>query len=117
MDIGSLEGPGGVVKLGFKSLRIGTNNLDTTFAGQIRGGGMVGMGDSITKVGAGTTTLSGANTYTGGTNVEAGTLRVTRLHSNNPVNVAGGKLQVMDSSPTLPAHPPATTRSSAARRP
>jgi hypothetical protein len=37
-DIGSLEGPGGIVQLGFRNLRIGTNNLDTTYAGQLRGG-------------------------------------------------------------------------------
>jgi hypothetical protein len=49
--------------------------------------------------------LTVANTYTAGTTVNAGTLRVTRMHENNPVNITGGKLQVMDSSPTLPAHP------------
>ena len=37
--------------------------------------------------------------------MQAGTLRVNRLHENNPVNITGGKLQVMDSSPTLPSHP------------
>jgi autotransporter-associated beta strand protein len=59
----------------------------------------------LTKSGAGTLTLAGANTYTGGTNVLAGTLQVTRMHENNPVNITAGKLQVLDSSPTLPDHP------------
>ncbi|WP_395352767.1 autotransporter-associated beta strand repeat-containing protein [Variovorax sp. UC122_21] len=36
-----------------------------------------GTGGSIVKVGAGTLTLSGANSYTGGTTVAAGTLSVT----------------------------------------
>ena len=59
----------------------------------------------VEKTTEGTATLNGTNTYTGGTNVHAGTLRVKRLHENNPVNITGGKLQVMESSPTLPAHP------------
>src|SRR5215203_5752097 len=27
------------------------------------------------------------------------------MHESNPVNITAGKLQVLDSSPTLPAHP------------
>jgi autotransporter-associated beta strand protein len=60
---------------------------------------------NVYKEGAGTWTLTGANTYTGATTVNAGTLRVSRLHQASAVAVNGGKLQVMDSSPTLPLHP------------
>lgn len=48
--------------------RIGGRNLDTTFAGSIRGTSIV------TKVGTGTLTLAGANTHTGVTTVSAGKL-------------------------------------------
>ena len=45
---------------------------DGTYAGAMSGTG------SLTKLGAGTLTLSGINQYTGGTNVNAGTLRKCR---------------------------------------
>ncbi len=48
--------------------RIGARNLDTTYAGSIRGTSL------LTKVGTGTLTLAGANTYTGATTVSAGSL-------------------------------------------
>lgn len=47
----------------------------TTFAGNISGTG------SVSKLGAGTLTLSGANSYSGTTLVEAGTLRIGGAHS------------------------------------
>ena len=55
---------------------VGAKNTDATFAGNI-------TGNSITKVGTGTWTLTGTNTYSGATTVNAGTLLV-----NNP-NVSG----------------------------
>ncbi|TXN02312.1 DUF4214 domain-containing protein [Methylobacterium sp. WL103] len=53
---------------------IGTTALtdSLTISGQVQGGDNA----TLTKVGAGTLTLTGANTYTGGTTVTAGTLRV-----------------------------------------
>ena len=71
----------------------------TQFAGTISG-----AGGSLVKGGNSTLMLT-ANTYTGGTTVQAGTLQVKRMHENNPVNITGGRLQVLDSSPTLPLHP------------
>jgi len=54
---------------------IGGKNLDTTFAGKISE--VIPTRTAvITKVGAGTLTLSGANTHTGPTTVEQGTLLV-----------------------------------------
>jgi uncharacterized protein with beta-barrel porin domain len=77
MTAGSIEG-GGSVRLGAKNLAVGGNNLSTTFSGVIQDGGTGGgIGGSLTKVGTGMQTLSGANTYTGGTSVNAGTLSVT----------------------------------------
>jgi autotransporter-associated beta strand protein len=46
-----------------------TNGNNATLAGAIGGAG------GLTKVGAGTMTLSGASTYLGGTTVNAGTLQ------------------------------------------
>jgi len=69
VTIGSLEGDGQVFIP--RSLIIGSNNLSTTFAGTIQ--------DSapLSKIGSGTLTLSGANTYTGTTTVSAGALVVS----------------------------------------
>jgi autotransporter-associated beta strand protein len=74
---GSIEGNGAVF-LGAVNLTVGSNDLSTTFSGRIRDGGIGGgSGGSLTKLGSGTLTLSKASTYTGGTTVNKGTLRVT----------------------------------------
>ena len=59
--IGSLSGGGEIS--GGSTLTTGANNTSTAFSGFI-GGGL-----SLTKVGSGTQTLSGANDYTGATTV------------------------------------------------
>jgi autotransporter-associated beta strand protein len=64
--IGSIEGDG-IVSIP-ASLTVGSNDLSTSFSGIIESSG------SLTKIGAGTLTLSGVNTYTGGTSVTQGTL-------------------------------------------
>ena len=68
LTIGSLEGDG-LVFLGGANLSVGSNNLNTTFSGLIEGDG-----GALTKIGAGILELSGANTYTGRTTVNAGGL-------------------------------------------
>ena len=50
------------------TLGSGNNNSDTAYSGALSGTG------SLTKIGTGTLTLSGNNTYTGTTNVNTGTL-------------------------------------------
>jgi fibronectin-binding autotransporter adhesin len=67
--IGSLAGAGAVT-LGSATLTTGTDNTSTTFSGTISGSG------ALAKIGNGTLTLSGANTYTGGTTINAGTLQL-----------------------------------------
>ncbi|MEO6436673.1 MAG: autotransporter-associated beta strand repeat-containing protein [Tepidisphaeraceae bacterium] len=67
-------------------LRVGSNNQSTTFQGDIFG--VV----SLTKIGTGTLTLTGENSYTGQTVVESGTLDLDRdgsLSDTSEVTVSG----------------------------
>jgi fibronectin-binding autotransporter adhesin len=74
--IGSLAGDGQVF-LGGRKLTVGRNHVSTTFSGLIQDGGISGgTGGSFAKVGSGTLTVMGANTYTGATSVNGGTLKV-----------------------------------------
>jgi autotransporter-associated beta strand protein len=61
-------------------LAIGGNNRSTEFSGVISG-----FGASLTKTGSGTLVLSGLNTYSAGTTISQGILRV-----NNPLDSATG---------------------------
>lgn len=74
--IGSLAGggsTGGNVTLGANAtLTTGGNNGSTSYAGVISGTGTSGL----TKLGTGTQTLSGVNTYNGSTTIKAGTLKL-----------------------------------------
>ena len=54
-----------------------------TYGGTISGSG------GLTKAGAGTLSLTGANLYTGTTNIDAGTLAVSGSLASSAVNVAG----------------------------
>jgi fibronectin-binding autotransporter adhesin len=76
MTVGSIEGAG-TYQLGSKMLTVGLNNLSTEVSGRIVDGGLgSGTGGALIKVGTGTLTLTGANTYSGGTIVDSGNLIV-----------------------------------------
>lgn len=68
---------------------IGNLGTNTTVAGTIGGGAQT---ISLNKVGNGTLTLGGANTYIGATIVSAGTLLVNGSLGNTTVSVTGGTL-------------------------
>ncbi|WP_432285537.1 autotransporter-associated beta strand repeat-containing protein [Aminobacter sp. BA135] len=67
--IGRLTG-GGAVTLGEGSLTVGQGDVSSTFAGATAGTG------SLTKVGSGMLTLTGANTHSGGTTVSGGQVQI-----------------------------------------
>ncbi|ASJ92090.1 autotransporter-associated beta strand repeat-containing protein [Porphyrobacter sp. CACIAM 03H1] len=80
---------GGTVTLGSAILTVGGTSSSSTFGGTITGSG------GLTKVGTGTLTLSGANTYTGATRIEGGTLALGAnnvIANGSAVQIAGGTL-------------------------
>jgi autotransporter-associated beta strand protein len=94
LSVGSIAGAG-TFDLGSKQLTVGSNNLSTVVSGQIADGGIFGgTGGSLVKIGAGTLTLLGNNTYTGATTIIAGTLEVDgAVASTSSLTVnAGGTL-------------------------
>src|ERR1035437_135235 len=98
-------GPGNQSSRG-SSYRVGWNNQDATFAGQLLADGA----NTFTKVGTGNWTLTGANTYTGGTIVDGGTLTVNnstgsgtgtgRVTVNNSVTLAAGSTTLIEINKT-----------------
>ncbi len=86
-----------------------TNSISLTANSSIGGNGNIslpnaisGSGFGLTKVGAGTLTLSGANTYTGDTTVSGGTLEIVQpaIAPNSTVWVASGAVLQLDFSVT-----------------
>ena len=95
ITVGSIEGDGTVV-LGKNNLTVGSNDLATVFSGDIRDG-TTRAGGSLTMTGAGTLTLTGPSSYTGGTIIEGlGTLFV-----NNRLGSGSGTGAVQANSGSL----------------
>jgi len=102
---GSLALNGGTLQLGStfnlaasRAVSITANNgtIDTQGFNSTMAQGITGAG-ALTKLGSGTLTLNGANTYAGGTNVNAGTVVVgdgtsasAALSGGGPVAIAAG---------------------------
>jgi autotransporter-associated beta strand protein len=93
--IGSLSGgsaTSGNVILDSATLTVGSNNESTTFAGILSG-----SAGYLTKVGTGTLTLTGINTYTGDTSFNGGLISVSSLSNlttaSNSLNFGGGGIQ------------------------
>lgn len=104
---GSISGAGNYF-FGRDVVTTGGNNLSTTVSGVIADGGFGGgAGASLIKVGAGTLTLSGINTYSGGTTVNAGTLQLsgagTLGSTGGTTAVSGGILDLGTTTQTQAA--------------
>ena len=97
---GTLSAPSVAFGAGTGTINFNHTSADYFFAPAISGNGTV-------NVLAGTTTLIGANSYTGSTNVFAGTLRAgapNLFSPNSPVTVAsGGTLDLNGFSQTVPS--------------
>jgi autotransporter-associated beta strand protein len=81
------------------TLTVGNNNGTGTFNGVIVDGVAANAKVAITKVGIGTQTLTGANTYSGNTTVSGGTLALANPNANNQTSTvtiaaASAKLQL-----------------------
>ena len=95
--IGALSGPGRVTARNSggvsSTLVTGSGNGSGDFGGTINNGSAGSI--AFTKVGTGTQTLSGSNTYTGATAVNAGTLafdRMAALNSSSGIGIAAGSV-------------------------
>lgn len=104
ISFGSLSGSGLLQAnnaTGTKVISVGGLNTNSTFSGAIGGGsGTI----AVTKVGSGTWTLSGANTYTGATTVNAGTLALgaaNRIADTSALVMNGGTFATGGFSETL----------------
>ena len=89
-EVGSLSGAGSVANGSgvWSTLTVGNDNSSTLFSGVISGS------NALVKVGGGTLTLGGANTYLGSTLISGGTLTLAgganRLPTGSTVTVASG---------------------------
>ncbi|HEU4684448.1 MAG TPA: filamentous hemagglutinin N-terminal domain-containing protein, partial [Nitrospira sp.] len=75
------------------AVSLGSGSLSVNNAGAMTISGAVSGTGGLSKAGAGTLTLSGANTYTGPTNINAGTLQLgaaNRIADTNAVTVNAG---------------------------
>ncbi|MCX6245729.1 MAG: autotransporter-associated beta strand repeat-containing protein [Bacteroidetes bacterium] len=76
------------LNLGTGAVSMNASRQVTTNGGTLTVGGVIsGSGFGLTKAGAGTMTLTGTNTFSGGTNLNAGTLNIN--HSSALGDVAG----------------------------
>ena len=83
------------------TLNVGNNNASTAYSGILSGGG------SLVKIGSGQLTLSGSNTYNGGTRVSSGTLQMANAGplgaSTGNLTANSGVLDLSGYSPTVAA--------------
>ena len=80
--------PANAETIGFNLALTASRTFSVVSGGSLSLGGIIsGSGYGLTKVGAGTLTLSGVNTYTGGTIINGGTVSIT---ADNNLGGSGG---------------------------
>ena len=97
VTIKRLSGTGAVDIASGKTLTFG-DTTDTTISGVISGAG------GLTKQGSSTVTLSGSNTYTGTTTINAGEITLggsDAIKAGNSVAISGGTLNLNGKNPNL----------------
>jgi autotransporter-associated beta strand protein len=93
---GSSDQPNRILNTGIGAVSLSNSVTINTFSGDLQIGGAIGDGGNgrgITKTGAGTLTLAGANTYSGTTTVTAGSLILGSsgsVASSSVLDVASG---------------------------
>ncbi|WP_167367840.1 S8 family serine peptidase [Methylobacterium pseudosasicola] len=87
LTVGSLTGTSAGATLGNGQLTVGTDGSSTDYAGQIVDGASP---TSLTKVGAGTLTLSGFNSFSGPISIQGGDLAVTGALPNAALTFGAG---------------------------
>jgi autotransporter-associated beta strand protein len=90
-SIVNVNGTGGTIKLGTAVLTTGSDGQNAIFSGVIQDSGR------LVKVGTGGLNLTGANTYTGGTTINAGVL----LANNTTGSATGSGAVTVNSGATL----------------
>jgi autotransporter-associated beta strand protein len=89
---GSSVGPGNSSSSG-NSYSVGGNNANATFAGQLKADGV----NTFTKIGSGVWTLTGANSYSGGTVINSGVI----LANNTSGSATGSGAVTVNTSGAL----------------
>ena len=95
------------LNLGNGAVTMNANRIVTVNGGNLTVGGAISgttASFSLTKAGAGTLILGGANTYTGATTVTGGTLQTSaadRIHDSSAISVSSGAAFVLGGSETV----------------
>jgi len=116
ITVGALTGSGSVVNTFYALpnpsndiLTVGVNDATSTFSGTIMGTGASGNGPLnagrtiLVKTGSGTLTLTGTNVYSGGTTLNAGTLKLGSNFAlgSGGLTISSGTLDLHGFSPSL----------------